>query len=73
MGVRVNSYQSHNISRGVEWNRFGVLQVSFAGNTEVMPENTVHCWDMVESTGALNPLAGEWDGDSIISIKFTHH
>ncbi len=50
----------------------GVLQVSFAGNTEVMPENTVHCWDMVESTGALNALAGEWDGDSILISDQIH-
>ena len=50
----------------------GVLQVSFASNTEVMPENTVHCWDMVESTGALYALAGEWDGDSILISDQIH-
>jgi len=31
----------------------GMLQASFINNAQIMPEEAVHCWDMVEESGAL--------------------
>ena len=48
-----------------------IMHVNFVTNAEVMPEESVHCWDMVENSGALGLLSE--NGGEVIVISDQIH
>lgn len=48
-----------------------LMHVNFVNNAEVMPEGSIHCWDMVEESGALSLLSE--NGGEVVVISDQIH